>query len=274
MEPPTLIVAFGDLHVGSTTALCPPVVHLEDGGEYHASPLQRWYWECWQRLWDHVAHDKGRLNARVLAISGGDEIEGDHHYSTQAWFVNEADQDRALLEVYRLPQTVADQWVFLRGTPAHDGPIAARTEARLRTFIALGFSLLPASPTVLSHWLWTGTVSGVRIQAKHEPSTRSYAPHMRDMAAARQAHYLWEEYHQANLDPPHLALFHHLHYPARGDYQGLTVFFVPGWQAMTAYTWRRQAAPCIRPAGALIAAVSNGFWHADFRLYRPRRSIW
>lgn len=248
-------------------------MNLDDGGQYHASKLQLWYWECWSRLWDHVERLKAQLGAEVWVLVGGDEIEGDHHHTTEVWFVNEADQDRALAEVYQRPFGIGDRWVFVRGTPAHDGPVAARTEARLQRWAAQGMAIV-GGPVRLSHWLWTGRIGGLRVQAKHEPTARGWLPHTREAAAHRQAHHVWEEYHQQGIEPPDIALFHHTHYHARGQYQDTACFFIPGWQAPTAWNWRRRASPGLHWPGALLVVVQDRFWYGDFRLYRPRREIW
>ncbi|MBU2177537.1 MAG: hypothetical protein KJ556_20795, partial [Gammaproteobacteria bacterium] len=97
-EKPVLTVHFGDTHIGSTTALCPPIVRLDDGGEYRASREQRWFWDCWLRFWDDVSVLKRKYRARVVAIDGGDQREGDHHQTTGIWFVSSTDQDRAVVE--------------------------------------------------------------------------------------------------------------------------------------------------------------------------------
>lgn len=270
---PAIIVAVGDLHVGSTTAICPPQVRLDDGGQYQASVVQSWYWRCWQRLWDQIAAMKKKLGARLIVISGGDEIEGDHHQTTQVWFVNEADQERALSETYERPMALADGWIFIRGTVAHDGPIAARTEARLQAWKRAGVPIL-TDGVPLSHWIWTGVIEQVRIQAKHQPTTYSRLVHTRESAAQRQAHQTWLEYTQNGSDPPDVALFFHVHHDARGDFRSTTAFFVPGWQAPSAWAWRRQASPWWPWPGALILVAENGFWHADFQLYKPERSPW
>lgn len=263
-----IIVAFGDLHIGSTTALCPPVVPLDDGGEYHASPLQRWYWDCWQRLWDRLENEKQRTGSKILAVSGGDELEGDHHKTTQIWFINESDQERALELVYARPFDIADAWVFVRGTPAHDGPMAARTESRLRYWLNRGSTIIPAKNS-LSHWVWRAQVENIHIQVKHQPSTRGHLPHTREFAAQRQAHAVWTEYKQHDCRPPDIAIFHHVHYHARGQYQNTTCFFVPGWQLPTAWLIQFQSGAWFNWPGALIIYADDGFWHGDFHLFRP-----
>ena len=40
----TVVALVSDLHCNSTTALCPPVVNLDDRGQYHAGPIQRAIW--------------------------------------------------------------------------------------------------------------------------------------------------------------------------------------------------------------------------------------
>ena len=46
-DRPLILRVTSDLHAGSTVALCPPKVQLDDGGKYEASKAQLWLWECW-----------------------------------------------------------------------------------------------------------------------------------------------------------------------------------------------------------------------------------
>ena len=64
----TVVAIAGDLHVNSTVAVCPPVVMLDDGGEYRASKPQRWLWREWVKFWGAVR--RRRING-VWAMTDG-----------------------------------------------------------------------------------------------------------------------------------------------------------------------------------------------------------
>ena len=269
---PILTVHVGDPHVGGTTALCPPEVKLDDGGTYHASREQLWFWECWQRFWKDTAELKARFGADVLVVDGGDNGEGDHHGTTQIWFVSETDQDRAIEQVYEVARVVADEWVFVRCTEAHDGPMSAGTERRARAFAGKGWKVRKDGDR-FSWWIWTGVVGGVKIQAKHQPQTMSRVPHTTDQAAARQAHYVWEEYCQAGIEPPDVAVFHHVHRKAQGWHSGIACYYVPGWQLPTAWVLKRQSTPRLEPPGGLRILCQEGDWRPFWKTYRPESRV-
>ena len=62
-ERPLLLRITSDLHAGSTVAICPPRVQLDDGGEYHASKAQRWLWERWKDFWIRGEAKRRQLDA-------------------------------------------------------------------------------------------------------------------------------------------------------------------------------------------------------------------
>ena len=227
-DKPILLVHVGDLHVGSTLALMPPVVELDDGGRYRASSVQRWYFECWQRFWDDTAELKRRFDARCIVVFGGDEREGDHHNTTQIWAKDVADQDRAVLQTLEVASGVLDEAVFVRGTPSHEGPASAATESYARAMAHRGWKVRKNWLGCWSFWHYTAVWGGVKIDVAHAPGTKSWVPHTRDAAAARHAQYSWEEYHQDGIAPPDVIIRHHVHYKAQGYYQDTACFFIPG----------------------------------------------
>ena len=270
MAQPVLTVHFGDLHVGGTTAICPPEVELDEGGHYCASPDQVWFWDCWRRFWDDTAELARKLEAKILAVSGGDDGEGDHHQTTQIWFTSGADQERAVEQVYGA--AIADAWVFVRCTEAHDGPLSAGTEGRARAFAEKGWKVLKDRGR-FSWWIWTGVVGGVKLQVKHEPQTMSRVPYTTDQAATRQAHYVWEEYCQAGIGPPDVALYHHVHKRAQGWHAGLACYYLPGWQLPTAWVLKRQSTPRLEPPGGLRILCQDGDWRPFWKTYRPESRV-
>jgi hypothetical protein len=273
-DQPVLSVHVGDLHVGSTLALMPPVVELDDGGEYCASKVQLWYWECWQRFWEETAQLKEKYGARCVGIFGGDEREGDHHNTTQIWAKSTADQDQAALQVLEVAGGVLDEAVFVRGTPAHAGPASAATESYARALARRGWKIRKNWIGHWSYWHYTAVWSGVRFDVAHAPGTKSWVPHTRDAAAARHAQYTWEEYHQEGIDPPDIIVRHHIHHKAQGYYQDTACFFIPSWQLPTNWVKSRGVkSPRIDRPGGLRILCEEGTWRPFWKLYRPRSTV-
>lgn len=266
------MVHTGDYHVGSTLALCPPEVPLDGGGAYKASPVQLFYWECWQRFWQDTAALKKQHKAQVVAICGGDEGEGDHHGTTQIWFETRADQERAIDRVIEVAEPVVDRWAFVRGTPSHE----SAPEDRARRFAARGWDVIE-NGDLSSWWVYTGVHAGVKIEAAHAPGTNSFVPHTRAPAVARHAQYTRGEYLEDGIEPPDVVIRHHVHYwQGPGCSGGTCCFFVPGWQAPT--TWVRGRGVKSASAGGFIPGglrlvCRDGTYFHDWKLYKPPSEV-
>lgn len=271
-----LLVSFGDMHVGSSLALCPERVPLADGGTYLASPLQLFYLECWKRFWDDTSLFKERIGAKLIAICGGDERDGDHHCTTQLWSADELDQDRAVITVLEVARPVVDEWRFVRGTPAHCGPNSAGTERYAETLYKAGWPVVKNGEQY-SHWVYTGIHGGVRFEVAHAPGTKSWVPTTRGAACARHAQYTKAEYQDSGIQPPDVVVRHHVHYwQGPGCDSGTCCFFVPGWQAASSYVLGKgvkSAAPSAFVPGGLRIVCGDGRWHHDWKLYRPPSGV-
>lgn len=265
----TLTVHIGDLHIGSSVALCPPVVRLDDGGTHYASEDQLWFWKCWCEFWRDTAELKESLGCRVLAVFGGDLRDGDHHRTTQLWAVNEHDQGIAVIEALRITEPVIDGAVFVRGTGAHSGPASIAEEDYARFLATKGWRIWKNKERY-SFWTWTAVIEGVRIQVKHSPGTMSWVPHTRDGAASRQAQYTWEEYMKSGEPPPDMAVFHHVHVRGRGFYEDTECAFVPSWQMPTNWVTGKQHSPRIEPPGGLRLHCINGTHTPYWLRFKPK----
>lgn len=267
-----ILVHFGDLHVGSSLALCPERVSLSDGGTHLASPLQLFYLECWRRFWADTRELKASLKARVVAICGGDERDGDHHGTTQLWAADELDQDRAVLTVLDEAWDVVDEWVFVRGTPAHCGVNSAATERYAEVLSHRGWNVRKNGDQY-SHWIYTGVHGGVKVEVAHAPGTKSWVPNTRGVACARHAAYTRKEYHESDLEPPDVVIRHHVHYwSGPGCDSGTCCFFIPGWQAATTFVHSigvKSAASSHFVPGGLRLVCDKGGYHPLWKTYRP-----
>src|SRR3954466_7091952 len=92
----TLIVVTSDQHCGSSVALCPPKIELDDGGEYVASRAQQWLWQNWLDFWQRVERVRDREKAKLYQVWNGDLTEGSHHGSTQILSGNSSVQSQVV----------------------------------------------------------------------------------------------------------------------------------------------------------------------------------
>ena len=73
----TVVALVSDLHCNSTTALCPPVVNLDDRGQYHAGPIQRAIWRHWLAYWKAVK--VARSGKRLVIVLNGELADNNYH---------------------------------------------------------------------------------------------------------------------------------------------------------------------------------------------------
>lgn len=267
---PVLLAITSDQHCGSTVALCPPKVTLDDGGEYHASKAQRWLWERWQAYWEQVEQTRRRLGAHLIQVFNGDLTEGDHHKTTQILSGNPTAQAAVVNAVMKVPLALKpDGIVGIRGTEAHVGPSAAFEE---RIFLGLkkdGWPVRVDEDTGnASHWHWTFEHQGVRLDIAHHgkfgsrPSTK-----MNTVVALA-----FDIFTRAAIDGrayPHLAVRSHMHqFGDTGSSYPTRLIQMPAWQLATAYIHRLNPG-AIADVGGIIVTIDNGQLTVEPVIYRP-----
>lgn len=127
--PKTILVVFGDTHIGSSTALAPPkfTIHNNDPKEIQVvnhNRLQQWLWSNWVDFWDYVkvlagVRGRRRIN-RIVVVHMGDVIDGNHHGSNQI-IQDVGDQYLVALDVLRPVFDMADASFGVCGTEIHAG---------------------------------------------------------------------------------------------------------------------------------------------------------
>ena len=250
----------------------PHEIVLADDARWRPSELQDWYLERWREFWIDTAALAKKFGAKVVAISGGDERDGDHHGTKQLVSADEDDQDQAVIAAYQVVGEVADEEVYVRGTPSH----GCGTEAYARYFAGKGRNVVPCG-NHWSHWSYTAEYSGVKFDVAHAPGTRSGVPHTRGPTCARHSAYTREEYHQSDIRPPDLVIRHHIHYwQGPGCHMGTCCFFIPGWQAASNWVKSigvKSATDSAFIAGGLRILCDNGSWVPYWWLRRPKSSV-
>lgn len=265
-----VIAVTSDLHCGSTVALCPPVIHLDDGGEYRASKAQLWLWENWRDFWGRVDAQRKALGASLYQVYNGDMTEGDHHKTTQILSGNPTAQATVVNEVMRVPLALKPEGIIVvRGTEAHVGASACYEERIASGLRKDGYKVLVDDATGnASHWHFEMDVQGVRFDFAHHgrvgarPWTKPNAVHALAMEIFYNA--------AANARPfPHLAVRSHMHqYVDTHDSHPTRLIQMPAWQLATAFI-HRIAPNALADVGGLIITVTEGEMTVEPVRYRP-----
>lgn len=258
----TIVAVVSDLHCNSTVALSPPLIELDDGGQYKASKAQRWIWRRWLSYWAEVA--QRREGSRLVIVLNGELADDNHHPTTQLITRNPADMLKlsaeALAPALSLLQE-GDSLFVTRGTEAHSGPSAHLDETIAQDIGATG----PAEE-IASHWRLRLSIEGVRFDiAHHPPGGDGRLPWTRGNFANRLAAMAVFECASSGERAPHLLVRGHVHRPDDSyDRFAVRALVLPSWQLTTSYGHRIGGDPL--PIGGLIVTCDRGRFVVD-KLY-------
>ena len=122
----SLVVVYGDTHVGGTTALMPRSgIVLKDHEPVLPSPFQIEVIDFWNAFWDRRRTQFKQLkktlkDIKFVVINMGDNREGVHHESSQVW--GTPDQHTLVcIEINRPVRVMADYMFGVSGTVSHVG---------------------------------------------------------------------------------------------------------------------------------------------------------
>lgn len=263
---PVVIAVVSDLHAGSTVALCPESIALDDGGQYVASKAQRWLWACWLDYWQQVAATRQKYDADLYAIFNGDLVDGDHHNTSQILSRNPNAQAAVLNAAMRVPLDLKPERMFIvRGTEAHVGQ-AASAEERIADGLRRDKRPIQCDPETgtASWWHLRMDVQGVRFDVTHHGRT-GQREHTRMSAAVLHAHDILLTHVKAGDPPPHLCLRAHYHrFNDSHDACPVRVITTGAWQLKTGFV-HKVAPDSLADVGGLIAVVEDG------HLLEPRK---
>lgn len=256
---PILLAVVNDLHAGSTVALCPPVVTLDDGGEYRASKVQLWLWQCWGEYWRRVAERRDELGADLYVILNGDLVDGDHHKTTQIMSSNPNAQALALKAALEVPLALKPDRVFVvRGTDAHVGQSGSTEESIARGLRSDKRPVVPDPETGTASWFHLRMlVNGHRVDVAHHGRTGQRA-HTRAGAASLHAHDILMEHVKAGDPYPALCLRAHYHrFNDSHDACPVRVVTVGAWQLGTSYV-HAKCTDSLADVGGAIVVLKEG----------------
>lgn len=276
-QRPVCIAVVSDLHAGSSVALCPEVVPLDDGGEYRASRPQAWLWSCWLDYWQQVRAVREEYGADLYVIFNGDLVDGDHHNTSQLLSRNPNAQASVLNSAMRVAlDAKPDRLFIVRGTEAHTGQSAC-AEERIADGLRRDKRPIQGDPETgtASWWHLRMDVQGVRIDVTHHGRT-GQREHTRGSAAVLHAHDILLSHVKAGDPPPHLCLRGHYHrFNDSHDAAPTRVITTGAWQLKTGFV-HRIAADSLADIGGLIAVIENGTLHEPRKVhYKAERGpIW
>lgn len=250
----TILIAVGDTHINSTTALCPLGVALDDGGTYKPSHAQRWIWRNWLDFWVQA----GALPGRKIVVFNGDLAELDtKRRSVQLITANKATILKMVQMAIEPVLAIAESVLIIRGTPAHTGKGAWIEEA-----IAQDLDNIIPAETSASHYHARLQIGGTRLDIAHH-APMGGAPWSRNMAANALAYKLLI-YYRLNMHraPPHLAIRAHNHRAAVGyaneGGDSIEVRYLPAWSLATEYTYRAGYENALSDIGGMFVTINDG----------------
>jgi hypothetical protein len=264
----TYLIAVSDLHLNSCSAVCPPVVNLDDGGTYHASPLQRELYRCWLDFAGKVA----RLEGRKILLLNGDLGELDtKRRSLQLITINKATILRMVIDTLEPFLSVTDQVIVIRGTAAHEGKSAWLEEAVAQDLD----NVIPCAEHLASWWHMRRVLEGVRLDIAHH-ATMSTQWWTGKNAANTLAWRTILNYAAMSQPAPNLVLRSHNHIWAdSSDNYPLRVIYLPAWTGATEYTYRIGLENTCADTGGLIVRCESGAYEIEKVRYTPKvNKIW
>lgn len=256
---PVVIAITSDHHAGSTVALCPPRIGLDDGGAYEASTAQRWLWDGWTTFWTRVAEVRRETKGQLYQVFNGDLVDGNHHGTTQILSGNPNAQAAVLTACMKLPLALTpDRLFFIRGTDAHVGQSACAEE---RIADGLRRDKRPVvgceATGTASHWHLKLDVQGVRFDFAHHGRVGT-RPWTKPNVTANLAAEIFYDHAATGQPHPHLAIRSHMHqWVDTHDQHPVRVIQTPAWQLATSFI-HRIAPGKLADVGGIICVVDGG----------------
>lgn len=268
-----VLACVSDVHAGSTVAVCPPRITVDDGGVYEASKAQRWLWQCWASYWQRVADVSRQPKHKLYAVFNGDLVEGNHHGTTQiisanpnaqAWVWNAAAQIPLALKPERL-------WI-VRGTEAHVGA-SASSEERIADGLRRDKRPIVSDDETgtASHWHARMLIHNTLIDVTHHGRT-GQREHTRSSAAVLHAHDILLAHVKRGDRPPDLCLRAHYHkFNDSYDACPTRVITTGAWQLATGHA-KKVAPDSLADIGGVIVLVTEKGYEVEKVQFHPQRS--
>ena len=268
--PKTAVIITGDHHIGSTVALCPPRVQLDDGGSYHQSPGQRWLWQGWIKF-NAWARELSQ-GYKPIAVFNGDLAELDTKRRTnQLVNPNKATILSMIADTLEPLTRWTDSLYFIRGTAAHTGKSGWIEE------VAADYdTTIWQSDGIKSHYQVRLNADGVRLDIAHHASMGNMARTAKN-AANQLAHDTMNDYAFALHAPlPHIVIRSHNHRWADSwDNFETRAICLPCWSMATEYIYRLGKYNGQADIGGVVVLCDAGEYEVHkFKLEPMKGRVW
>lgn len=256
------IAYIADTHINSTLGVLKPTIHLDDGGSYHASPLQK---ELWAAL-NVYAEQINKLPRPIITIHGGDLGELDtKKRSNQIVSANKATIQEMIVDTLQPIIDVSDHMVFIRGTLAHTGKSNWLEEA-----IAKDIDISIPDNNTQSHYQFRSEIDGVRVDFAHHASMGS-KPWTFRKAAIDVGEVVLAEYliNMGEPAPNIVGRSHNHRYADSGgnfkERHDMLVILSRCWQGKTEFVYRIGRENSVPSIGGHAFIIDHGLYeYADF----------
>jgi len=259
------IVVISDLHVGSTSGLCPAEgIDLDEKDHYTPSRFVQEMHRVWELFWKFNAEQCKGIKNRSLVING-DLVDGVHHNTVAVATSNIMLQEDAAGDILKPICKNFDRVFVTRGTEAHVGQ-SAQSDERIAKEIK---AEIDQDTGKYSRWqLWLDVDDVVFNIAHHIGVTSSAAYEssavMREMVAALVEAGQWGQKLPDVIVRSHRHRYIMLGIPsAKGLIQAVVT---PGWQLRSPYVERidRMRLPHV---GGVIFIVENNRCQVIEKIY-------
>lgn len=281
----TLIAAVSDVHAGSTVAVCPPTIELDDGGFYQASRAQQWLWQGWLGYWEWIEGLRDAHAASLYTVFNGDLVDGNHHGTTQILTGNPTAQAAVWDELVKVPNRLApDKMFIVRGTETHVGP-SASSEERIALGLLRDGRPIQKDPDTdrASWWHLRMEIEGRRLSFAHHgragqrPWTEQNAVTLlaKEIFLRHCEDDAWEE--RQAMTFPHLVVRSHFHrhWDSGPKACPTRVIQLPAWQLATGYVHKKHPETRADIGGCAFLVRDGEIIQVFDRIDKaPRSTVW
>jgi hypothetical protein len=262
----TVIVAISDLHVGSSTGLCPAAgIAGPDGTKHMPSKFQEFLWECWTHFFKTEFERICKKVKKTVLVVNGDLVDGSHHNTINLMTNSIQCQERAAADLLKEVAGKFSRVYVVRGTEAHVQP-GAQSDERIGELIGAEKD----EGGDYSRWqLWLDG-SGVLFQFAHHIGTTSSAAYessapMRELVAGLVEAAQWGSKLPQVMVRSHRHRFIPVAIPSESG--RIQIVITPAWQLRTPFVERidRMRLPHI---GGVFFIVEDNECQVKEKLYR------
>jgi hypothetical protein len=268
------VITVSDLHVGSTTGLCPPKVALVDKGGYTPTPYQRTLRKYWCNFWRVVVPEYTAGAEKIILVFNGDILDGIHHHTvnilSNSWAIQERAAIDLLVEIRELCPAKIDAIYVVKGTEVHTGP---NGESEERIAEAIGAQQTEIGEYAAYQW-WL-TVDQVPFQFAHHIGVTSSAAYessapMRELVAALVESTQWGAAMPRVVVRSHRHRFIPVSIPSK--WGRIQCVITPAWQLRTPHVERidRMRMPHIGGVVFRVEGEKVDVWEKIYQLPGPK----